>query len=71
MYSRALSAFKRSRIAQNLKSEGTGLGLTLVKRFCDAHGAQINVTSMANKGTTVRVEFPASRTVLAHQDIAS
>ncbi len=63
--------FKRSRIAQNLKCEGTGLGLTLVKRFCDAHGADIAVSSMANKGTTVRVVFPASKTMMAHQDIAS
>lgn len=63
--------FKRSRIAQNLKYEGTGLGLTLVKRFCDAHGADIKLNSSVNKGTTVTVVFPSSRTMLAQQDIAS
>ncbi|WP_169568940.1 PAS domain-containing sensor histidine kinase [Sneathiella limimaris] len=63
--------FKRSRIAQDMQSEGTGLGLTLVKRFCDAHGANIHVESMANQGTRVEIEFPAYRNVHTPQVIAS
>jgi signal transduction histidine kinase len=41
------------------KKEGMGLGLSLVKRIIDAHGGIIKVTSKLNKGTTVKLSFPA------------
>ncbi len=63
--------FKRSQIAQNLKSEGTGLGLTLVKRFSDAHSAKVEVKSEPSRGTTVRVEFPKYRIIHEPQVVAS
>jgi len=63
--------FKRSQIAQNLKCEGTGLGLTLVKRFSDAHGAEVEVQSSPNEGTSVRVEFPEYRIIHEPQVVAS
>lgn len=63
--------FKRSQIAQNLKCEGTGLGLTLVKRFSDAHGAKVEFQSNPNEGTTVRVKFPEYRIIHTPQVVAS
>ncbi len=37
---------------------GTGLGLTLVSRILDAHGARIHVTSQVNKGSQFVISFP-------------
>ncbi len=34
---------------------GTGLGLTLVKQFCDMHQAEIDFASQLNKGTTFTI----------------
>jgi two-component system phosphate regulon sensor histidine kinase PhoR len=56
--------FRRSQIASMLNYEGTGLGLTLVKKFSDAHGADVTLSSIADEGTTVTVIFPKSRTCL-------
>ncbi|GLQ07353.1 sensor histidine kinase [Sneathiella chinensis] len=56
--------FHRSMISQTLQSEGTGLGLTLVKKFSDAHDASLHVTSAPDQGTTVSLRFPADRTLL-------
>jgi PAS domain S-box-containing protein len=38
--------------------EGNGLGLALVKRYCELNGAEIKVTSIKGKGTTFRIIFP-------------
>ena len=40
--------------------EGNGLGLSLVKYFCDLNEAKINVTSEKNKGSNFTVIFPSS-----------
>lgn len=40
--------------------EGTGLGLAVSNRIVADHGGQIDVTSEAGNGTTVRVELPIS-----------
>ncbi len=40
------------------KSDGTGLGLTIVKRFVDDHGGSIRVKSAEGSGTTVEVLLP-------------
>jgi len=40
-----------------LEIKGTGLGLSIVKEILDAHGAQIEIDSEENKGTTFRVIF--------------
>ncbi|HEY4787370.1 MAG TPA: ATP-binding protein [Bacteroidales bacterium] len=39
---------------------GNGIGLSIVKRIADIHGALINVISHENIGTTVIISFPGS-----------
>lgn len=36
---------------------GYGIGLSLVKRYCDRHHIQLNVTSRVGEGTCVKLEF--------------
>ena len=45
------------------KREGTGLGLPLAKKLCELHNASIDIESAPNRGTTVRIGFPPTRTV--------
>jgi two-component system, OmpR family, heavy metal sensor histidine kinase CusS len=40
-------------------SQGTGLGLALVKSITDLHGGSVEVASEVNRGTTVTLTFPA------------
>lgn len=37
---------------------GTGLGLSLVRRFVDLHGGQFDIASVEGQGTTVTVRLP-------------
>ncbi len=37
--------------------EGNGLGLALVKKYCELNGAEINVESSKGKGTTFTIQF--------------
>jgi signal transduction histidine kinase len=38
---------------------GTGLGLTLVKRFVELHGGRVGLRSIEGEGTTVTLHVPA------------
>jgi two-component system heavy metal sensor histidine kinase CusS len=40
-------------------SDGAGLGLALVKSIVDLHGGSASIRSEMNRGTTVRLTFPA------------
>jgi two-component system, NtrC family, sensor histidine kinase HydH len=42
------------------KAQGSGLGLSLVRRVVDAHGGRVGLTSEIGRGTSVRIELPAS-----------
>jgi signal transduction histidine kinase len=43
------------------KAEGTGLGLTFVKRVMDEHRGDVSVTSRVGAGTRVRMSWPIDR----------
>ncbi len=60
---RALEPFQQ--IDHGLKRErtGSGLGLTLAKRFAELHRGRIEVTSRPGVGTTARLVMPADRVV--------
>jgi signal transduction histidine kinase len=49
-------SFHRGRNVGNI--QGTGLGLSVVKKFVDLHGGQINVASEVGVGTTFTVMLP-------------
>jgi signal transduction histidine kinase len=43
------------------KGHGTGLGLSLARRMVEAHGGNIDVTSVVGKGTQFRIRLPVKR----------
>ena len=58
---RALEPFIQLSDAKSRHEMGTGLGLTLVKRFAELHNGAVEITSQRGKGTDVKIVFPASR----------
>ncbi|HTQ51274.1 MAG TPA: ATP-binding protein [Candidatus Acidoferrales bacterium] len=42
-------------------SEGAGLGLSIVKSICTAHGAEVEAESTVNQGSRFRVKLPLSK----------
>ena len=53
-------AFHRGHNAVNV--QGTGLGLTIVKRCVELHGGKISFSSEEGKGTTFEVQLPIFET---------
>ena len=45
---------------------GAGLGLSIVKSICDAHGAQVEVSSTPGQGSRFRIRQPLAPEPLAH-----
>jgi heavy metal sensor kinase len=50
--------FFRVDAARSREDGGAGLGLSIVKSICAAHGAEIDVESLINNGSSFRVRFP-------------
>lgn len=51
----------RSKLSRS--EQGTGLGLSIVNSLVELHDGDISLESETDKGTTVTVTFPASRTI--------
>lgn len=52
------SPFSQEEHGYSRKFDGTGLGLSLVKKYCELTGADISVKSKKNAGTTFTVTLP-------------
>lgn len=59
----ALELFGQVARTAAISPQGTGLGLPLVQRLCELHGAALHVESAPDVGTTVTIDLPPSRTV--------
>lgn len=56
---RIFEPFYRGRAALAGQIRGTGVGLSVVRRTVEAHGGEIQVSSMEGKGSTFIVRLPA------------
>jgi len=55
--SNIFTPFSQEEMGYTRKFEGNGLGLALVKRYCDVNNAEITVNSKKGVGTTFKVVF--------------
>ncbi|WP_294959072.1 HAMP domain-containing sensor histidine kinase [Sulfurovum sp.] len=53
--SKITDRFYRVDKSRNKKTEGFGLGLSIVKKGVELHGGKINIVSVPNEGTTVHI----------------
>jgi two-component system cell cycle sensor histidine kinase PleC len=60
---KVLAPFGQVANAFNRDHDGTGLGLPLARAFAELHGASFEIDSALGRGTTVRMRFPANRTL--------
>jgi signal transduction histidine kinase len=58
---RIYDEFFRSKVAREFASDGSGLGMAIVKAVVEQHGGSITVKSTLGQGTTVRVELPRAQ----------
>jgi len=56
--------FDRFNRGTNRNSDGTGIGLALVRRFCDQYGWTIDFHSELSKGTRISVAFRVAEIAL-------
>jgi signal transduction histidine kinase len=57
---RVFEPFYRAGGEETRTAPGVGLGLALVSRYAEAHGATVSLESEEGRGTTVSVRFPLS-----------
>jgi signal transduction histidine kinase len=55
--------FQQVDSALSRKYEGTGLGLSLVKKLIELHDGDVQIASTPRSGTSVSLRFPASRNI--------
>lgn len=65
---KALQPFGQLHGSLSRRDRGTGLGLSLVKRFVEVHGGTLELRSEVGAGTAVTVKFPPER-VVRPQDV--
>src|SRR5690606_16191284 len=58
---RALRPFEQGVGGRRHGESGTGLGLAIVYRLAEMHGAGFSISSAQNRGTVVRISFPAGQ----------
>ncbi len=58
---RIFDAFYQSDTSSTRQAQGTGLGLTIVKRIVELHGGKINVVSEPGHGTSFVLALPLDR----------
>lgn len=56
-FSKMFNPFSQEQQGYSRKFDGNGLGLALVKKYCELNNAEIKVTSEKEKGTEVNVTF--------------
>ena len=56
--------FYRVDAARSREDGGAGLGLSIVRSICSAHGAEIEVNSATGSGSCFRLKFPLSARAL-------
>jgi len=59
--------FYRVYRANSNHSEGSGLGLSIVRAIMDLHGGSVSITSKLGEGTTVTLRFPLEDIPLGHR----
>jgi two-component system cell cycle sensor histidine kinase PleC len=69
--SRVLEPFVQVESAFVRKHGGTGLGLALVPKVTELHGATVSISSALGAGTTIVIAFPAERLAALAQAPAS
>ena len=52
-----------NRLVSESEFEGTGVGLSIVKRILERHQGKVEVESVVGKGTTIEMLFPWSHSV--------
>lgn len=67
---RATQPFYRTDKARARSDGGAGLGLALVQRIVEAHGAMLYIDSAPDQGTIVRIEFTAALHLVEYADTA-
>jgi signal transduction histidine kinase len=65
---RIAQPFRQADSSISKKYGGTGLGLAICRKLMFLHGGTIDIESAKDRGTTVRMRFPAAR-VLSRRDI--
>lgn len=62
-FEKALSAFGQVENVFTRSHTGSGLGLAICEQLVQLHGGKLELDSVLGEGTTVRLIFPATRTV--------